>query len=291
MQNHNEYLKQIEFYLSDLSVIERAKLLSEIHVEISEKELSELAPPLSYANSKRAENGFVPFLEKKKFSVLSVFFKFVSITIITMMLFLGFLVWKCTPIFKVDEENNRVTILGGLIDIDGKAGKFKIFDEYHFSKDNYNNDLQASIALDQDKDEINISFDSGSFNLVNSEDSNFKLVLKLADQAGKDIIGQVEDYIKIDLTKISGASCELGVPEDKKIILEGKQGSINIITPEFNSYIELDGGKVAITPEQEIDYNYNLEVTNGFIGEFESSEADSAYEIRVNINTGSIISK
>jgi hypothetical protein len=291
MQNHNEYLRQIEFFLTDLSVMERAKLLSEINSEISDKELSDLQSPLLIANQKRAEHGFVPFLEKKKFSFMSLFLKVSAIMAILFVGSLSFLVWKFTPILKIDEENNRVTILGGLIDIDGEAGKFKIFDEYHFSKDSFNNDLQANIALDQDKDEIIVKFKSGSFTLKNSEDSEFKLDCKLAKPAQKDVIKQVDDYIKIDLSQISGATCELGIPEDKKITLDGDQSHIKIITPIFNSYIDIDSGKVSITPEEEIDYLYNLEVKNGYVGEFESSESEDSYEIQININNGSIITK
>ena len=291
MQNHNEYLKQIEFFLTDLSVMERAKLLSEINGEILEKELSELQAPIDVANQKRAEHGFVSFVEKKKFSFAALFMKVSALMAILCIGFLSFIVWKFTPILKIDEEKNRVTILGGLIDIDGDAGKFKIFDEYHFSKDSFNNDLQANIALDQDKDEIIVKFNSGAFTLKNSEDGEFKLDCKLATPAHKDVIQQVEDHVKIDLSKISGATCEFGIPEDKKITLEGKQSHIKIITPIFNSYIDIDSGKVSITPEEEIDYLFNLEVKNGYIGEFESSEAEGAYEIQVNINNGSIITK
>lgn len=291
MQNHNEYLKQIEFYLTDLSVMDRAKLLSEINADISGKELSELKNSKEYANDKRMEHGFVPFLEKKKFSFASLFLKFSALMTIIILGFISFLVWKFTPILEIDEEKNRVTILGGLIDIDGEAGKFKIFDEYHFSKDSFNNDLQANIALDPEKDEIIVKFNSGSFTLNNSEDSEFKLDCKLATPADKNVIQQVEDYIKVDLTKIAGATCELGVPEDKKITLEGAQSHIRINSPIFNSYIDIDSGKVAITPEKEIDYLYNLNVENGYVGEFESSETENAYEIQVNIKSGSIITK
>jgi hypothetical protein len=271
--------------------MERSKLLSEINTEIIEKELSELQPSLTYANTKRSEHGFVPFEVKQKFSFFKFFLKFSAVMTMIFIFFISFLFWKFTPIFKVDEQNNRVTILGGLIDIDGKSGKFKIFDDYHFSDDSFTNDLQASIALPADVDEIIVEFSSGSFSITNSDDSEFKLDCKLAMPATKEIIKQMDDFLKIDLTNISGSTCELKVPEDKKLTLEGKQSSIRVLNPEFNLYVELENGKVAITPEEEIDYLFNLEVTNGYIGDFESSEAENAYEIQGNIGSGSISTK
>ena len=81
----------------------------------------------------------------------------------------------------------------------------------------------------------------------------------------------------------------------KKITIEGKQASIKVPSPEYNLYIELENGKVYLTPEQEIDYTYNLSIENkspnNYIGDFKSSEADVSFEIRINLQSGAIIRK
>lgn len=295
MNNHNEYLKQIESYLEDLEVIQKSKILSEIHQEITNKELLDLEDPLIFANKKRAENGFVPYLVKKKFSLSSFLMKSIAIMFLSFLAFISFLIWKFTPIIKVDEEANRVIILGGLIDIDGKSGKFKIVDDYHFSHEGFSNDFQANINLDEDKDEIIVKFDSGSFNLETAKSDQLTVDCKLANPPTNDIISQEEEVLNINFDKIEGLNCALQIPVDKKITIEGNYASLTVPSPEYNLYVELKNGKVYFTPEQEIDYNFTLNIENdspnNFIGDFESSEGEEAFEIRINLEDGAIIRK
>jgi len=291
MQDHNEYLRQIEEYLSDLSVMEKVKLMGEINSEISIKPLSELENALSYTNSKRTQHGFDPF--KKNFSIFRFIFKSFAIMALIMALLVALVIWKFTPILSIDEQSNRVIVLGGLIDIDGRAGKFKVFDNYQFSDENYTNDLQVSFGLQDDQDEIIVNFNSGTFTATNSPNGELKIDCKLSLPASKEVIQQFDDYLKIDLTNIDGTSCNLQIPEDKKIILDGKAATIQINEPEFNVFIELESGRVAIKPQVEVDYLFNLELgdENGYIGEFESSDAEKTYEIKVDLGAGSIIRK
>ena len=291
MQNHNEYLKKVEEYLKDVSVMERAKILSEINEEIADLNVKELKDPLTYANDKRVANSLYPYTEKKPFSLMALFLKLTAFMVVFITLVIGFTIWKFSPFFKVDEENDRVIILGGLIDIDGKSGKMKVFDDFHYSRESMSNDLQVNMAIPPEKDEIIINFNSGAFELTTSKDGELKLDCKLASAPTDEVIGNDMDLIKLDFTKINGASCGIQIPVDKKVTLEGKEGSIHINNPEFNVYIALDNGKVAIKPESEIDYIYKLNVSNGMVGQFETIESDTAYEIKVDIYNGSIIRK
>ena len=291
MQNHNEYLKRVEEYLVDLSIVDKSKILLEVNNEVQEKELKELEEPQILANKKRENYGFIPFKIKKPFSLFALFLKLTALMTVFFVIAIGGVVWKFYPFFKIDEEKNRVIILGGLIDIDGEAGKYKVLDEYHFSKDHFTNDLQATLALEDDMDEILVNFQSGSFTLANSKTNELKIDCKLASPAPQDMIMQSEEVVRINFNEIKGLSCQLNIPEDRKLSLDGKEGAITIKSPEFNNYIELENGKVLIYPESEIDYKYFLNVKNGFVGEFNSVETESAYEIQVNLENGSIIAK
>lgn len=295
MNKHNEYLKLVETYLEDLEVIQRSKILSEVYHEILNKDAIELPAALQFANLKRSQHGLIAYSPKKKFSFWSFFLKFSILTLIIIVTTISLLVWKFTPILSVDEANNRIIFLGGLIDIDGKAGKLKVFNDYHFSDDSFSNDFQASIDLGDDKDEIIVNFKSGSFNLKNSKDGNFSLDCKLANPPNADIISQRDELVHIDFSKIEGLNCALEIPTDKKITIEGKQASLNIPAPEYNLYIELENGKIYLSPEEEIDYIFNFNIENkksdNFIGDFKSSNSPDAYEIRINLQDGAVIRK
>ncbi len=291
MQNHNEFLKQVETYLEDLPVMEKLKILNEINVDISDKDTIDLMSPLETANAKRNEHGFVRYEKEKKFSLMGFLFKFFAFSTVIVVIGISILVYKFTPILKIDEEKNRVIILGGLIDIDGKAGKVKVLDEYHFSDEKFNNDFKANIDLGQEKDELIMKFDSGNIQIQTSETSEVIIDCKLSKQPTDNIILHEQDLVRVDLTKISGSNCNLKIPLEKKVSLEGKHGNVFLNQPEFDAYIDIKNGKVSILPENEIDYKYQLNISNGYKGEFESSEAENAYEIQVNVDNGSIISQ
>ncbi len=292
MENHNEYLKQVENYLQDLSVMERAKILSEINTDIAETSVENLESPLVLANKKRAEGGFIPYYEKKKFSALRFLTKAFSVILISFFILIGVLIWKFTPILKIDEEKNKVVILGGLIDIDGKAGRVTVFDETHYTQDRYTNDLKANFTLDPQRDEIMVKFNSGQFTLANAQGQELSLNCRLSSPAVDNMINNSQrDLVEIDFSKIDGATCKLLIPEDKKLTLIGEHSAINILNPEFNLYIELESGAVSFTPALEREYRYSMEVEDGYIGDFNSSDSDDAFEVRINIGKGSIITK
>jgi hypothetical protein len=291
MQDHNEYLMQVEANLNDLPIMAKTKIIEEINSDIIDKDVSELINPLECANLKRIEHGFVKYQREKKFSFTGFILKFFAISTLVFIIGISVLVWKFTPLLKIDEENNKIVILGGLIDIDGKAGKIKILDEVGFDQNHYTNDFQANIELDIEKDEIISNFKAGTFTLENSKTSELKIECKLSSQLTKDVIIQESDLIKVNLEEFEGANCVFKIPVDKIDTLMGNEAIINIDRPEFNAYIEINNGKVSIDPEQELDYKYNLNVNEGYIGEFESVETEEAYEILVTIENGSILSK
>ena len=293
MTKHNEYLKQIENYLNDLEVMERAKLLSEINSQIIDSDTRDLEDPLLIANKKRVEHGFYPYKHKEKPSFLRFFLKLSAIMTIIVMSFIGIIIWKFTPVFHVDEEKNRVIILGGLIDIDGKAGRFKVGDQYQFTEAKYENEFQAQLNLSQEQDEIIIEFNSGAFNIKTTEDTNFQVSCKLETQPTANILENNKNSIEIDFTKMEGSSCDLIIPSGKKLSLEGKSSNIDLIEPTYNTYIEVDSANIQILPAPETIYKFDIEVKNGHIGQdLNKKPLDQYdYELNIELENGSVVLK
>lgn len=291
MGQHNEYLTTIEKYLMDLSVMERNKLLQVASEKIADMPTHELGDPLNFANKLRAEHDFTPYFEKQKFSFLRFLFKFFGFMTAIFLIFTLFLVWKFSPILKIDEESNRVIILGGLIDIDGQAGRIKLVDQVQFVNNSYNDDLEITIPMNQDKDEILVEFNSGLFNIESSLSNDFQLTCKVSKAPETNIISNDHSTIIVDMKNFKGSNCKLLIPPTKKISMDGKEASINIIKPEFHSYIDINNGNIAFEPQNEQDYKFQLKIENGFTGNFESSDSPEAYEVNIEIENGSMTSK
>lgn len=287
MQNINTYIKAIEKNLSDLSLVDRSKIINDIHQEISTNPALMNDAPLVMANQKREAMGFTKFDPAKQTSIFRFMMKGFGIMMIVFIMIIGILVWKFTPLLKVDEENNRITILGGLIDIDAKAGKFKIGDEYHFSEPKYKNDFQAKFPID--KQEINFEFESGKFKLTTSDTNELVVNCKLATLPKPKMVSQTLNEIRVDFTGIKGSSCDLEVPKNANISLIGDAASVTVNLPEFNLAAQIDNGTVGILPVQEINYQYDLSVVNGITGNFDVTQGAGTYKISVEMKNGSIV--
>jgi hypothetical protein len=287
MQNINTYIKAIEKNLNDLSLVDKSRIINEIHQEITNNPALMNDAPLVMANQKREAMGFTKFDPAKQTSVFRFMMKSFGVLMIAFILIIGLLVWKFTPLLRVDEENNRITILGGLIDIDAKAGKFKIGNDYHFSEPKYKNDFQAKFPVG--KQDIIFEFESGKFKLTTSETNELVVNCKLATLPKPKMVSQTQSEIKVDFAGIKGSSCDLEVPENANISLVGDAASLTVNSPKFNLDALIDNGTVGIQPIREINYQYDLSVVNGITGNFDITQGAGTYKISVKMQNGSII--
>lgn len=282
--NKNEYLKEVEKYLSDLNVMDRAKILS----ELAESDINLSTNHLELANKKRVEHGHLPYIHKEKVSIFRFLMKMSAVFFGIFLLFITFLIWKFTPVIKVDEPNQRVIILGGLIDIDAKAGKFKIGNDYHFEDASYTNEFQTSLSLDSEIDEIIFDIKSGKVEIKTTDKEQLTVDCKLEAPPMLDSIKKSRDEIVFNFGKIAG-SCTLLVPTNRKLSVRSDAASISLIEPEFNSYIELQNGNVSILESPETSYQYDLSIKEGIKDDFNSSVDQDAYEINIKVTNGNIL--
>ncbi|MAZ48867.1 MAG: hypothetical protein CME65_09905 [Halobacteriovoraceae bacterium] len=293
MKSKDQFLNEVDTYLTGLPAETKINLMSRALVDIDENPALLSEDSRTYADKVRSRHNYPPFKPEKKFSFFKLIFSLFAMFWVFVFLGLGLLYWKFTPIFKADEENQRVIILGGLIDIDGKSGKVKIFDQVQFAdSDNLKDSFQMNMALGSEIDEVDLNFKSGQFTLKNSLNNELKFNCKLSGPFEQEMVEQRPELLKVNFAKLDGVTCELSIPEGKRILLEGVDSAINIDRPEFNTYIEVENGHVAILPAPERDYLFNLEVEQGYIGEFNSvKDNPEATEIQVRLQNGSIVTK
>ena len=219
-----QYLFELERSISDFPPSLKAKVISEINQHIQEalekypdknisQILDDLGPASKVANHYRLDSGFKTFKPNKH-----PFWRFITIaflgSIIVFTLSIGVLVWKFTPVIKIDEEKQRFMLFGGLIDINGKSGKIKVFDQYKFVENKYRNEFDGAYTIESNQDEVLIKFNSGKIDLKNSLDRSIKWNCKLENPPTKDIIAFKQDSVRLNLDEFGGGSCELDLPVD-----------------------------------------------------------------------------
>lgn len=290
MKEINPYLKEVEKYLVDLPILDRNKIISELNSELLINREILKTKPLYTANDKRIEAGFENFeVESPRSSFGKAVLKGCTFMFICFLLFVGFLMWKFTPLFKIDEENQRVTILGGLIDIDGKAGRFILADEVHFTASNYTNDLTGSIAATSDKDQIYLYFESGKFDFKTSNSKEISFECKLSSPPTDQMIKQVDTNITLDFRELEGSNCTIKLPENAILIAQGSTAAISFDFPRFDIDLKLETGNVTLNPDENRTYFYDLSVESGQVMDFQNSDMQTAeHRIKIDLNTGRI---
>jgi hypothetical protein len=295
-----DYLYELEGYLSKLPPSKRAKYIADNHTHICEtlekdshkalKEiLSDLGEPRLLANHILLDHGMETFSPKKKISLGK--WIFISILSSTALFFisLAILVWSFTPIFKVDEKSNRVMMFGGLIDVNGTSGRIKVGNQYHFVQNKFTHSFDGSMEINKNQvDEVVINFKSGVLDISTSLDNKLSWNCKLGSEPNNEIVNIGNEIIEIDLQKTGGHSCDIAIPNEMKVTIDGEDGQLALNEVEFDTYVDMDNGQVVIAPNPEFDYKYDFTLQNGMADKLESTESPDAYEVRVYLKNGSI---
>lgn len=296
----NQYLFQLEKHLVDLSPSDRSKIVLEIEQYIedalerySDKSvdqiLEDLGTPERVANHYRLDRGLKTFKPARHPII-----KWLSITFLgsigLFLIFILTLVWKFTPIFEINEKTQQVTILGGLIDINGTSGKVKIMDDYKFVDNKFTNHFDGAIDFPREEyDELVINFKSGILNLNTSPEQKLTWNCKLEVAPSDDFMDRSKGVIVINLENYEGVDCEIGIPAEVKLTVDGKDAQITVSDAEFDTFIEIKNGTVFFNYNPEVDYAYDLKVKNGIVSpSFKSSKGKNAYETKIYIDNGSI---
>lgn len=294
-----QYLFTLEKSLSDLHPSDRAKIVLDINEHILEaldkyqdkkliEVLEDLGHPQKVANHYRLDRGLKTFKPAR-----NPILKWFSITFLgsigAFLLFIAVMVWKFTPIFEVDEDQGRVVILGGLIDINQTSGKVKIMDQYNFVDNQFTNQFDGAVEFPKEEyDEVVVNFKSGVLNFTLSTEQKLSWNCKLDTPPSGDFLNRSKDIIELDFEGFDGIACDIAVPAEAKLTVDGKDAKITVIEAEFDTYIEVNNGSVFFNGNPEVDYNYDLKVKQGTIDNFNSSDDPNAFETKIYVENGTI---
>lgn len=296
------YLFELEKNLKDVPPSARAQIVSEVNTQVCELQknypeksisqiISDLGSAQKLANHYRLDRGIKTFKPNR-----NPILKWISITFIgsicIFFVFISLMIWKFTPIFKVDESTQRITILGGLIDVNGVSGKVKIGNEYSFIKNQYPNAFNGSMEISKEEfNEVVISFNTAILEVKTAEDRKFSWDCKLSTPPNDEFVNLEKDSVELKLEKSEGADCKLLIPQDINFTVEGKDGQVILNEPEFDTFVEVENGTVQIIPNPEIAYKYDFAVKNGSVPALKASQSKDAFEMKINVANGKIIAE
>lgn len=207
------------------------------------------------------------------------------------LLIIGIFWWKFTPIISV--ENNRVQVLGGLIDIDGPLGQVKVGDSFEFSQTQYRNVFEGSYEIPDDSvEDVLLEFDRGQMEISYVEANRLSWDCKISSEPSDGFITQEKELVTISLKRSGGADCTFKLPLRLKYTIAGDAGKVDVIAPANDTFIQLGSGLVTIAPDSEAQYRFDLKVGQGTVDkQFEALSHEDGIEIKVDLGTGSVEKK
>lgn len=285
------YLAKLEKVLGPFSASDRAEIVMEIksHVLAAldrdpstsiDSVLAALGEPETVANRYLLERGMKPTKPPMSPVVKWLVLGFLG-TIATGAMVIMFILYRFNPIIQIDEKNDHVSILGGLIDINGKEGSVRMGPSFTWKS--YSFDEKHAISKGES---FRVKFKSGKVELRNSDEAEVSWYCRMSVDKPPAITNA--GGIFVDLKDAEDVKCEIEVPEGTQFYLDGENGKIDIEEPHFHSYVRVGNGKVNISPDQEKKYAFDLSVQRGETDRFESSTDPTAYRIQVRLNNGKI---
>lgn len=290
------YLLRLEKALGAFSTSERAEIITEIKSHVLsalerdpdtplDSVLMALGEPETVANRYLMERGL-----KLSKPPISPIVKWIVIgflgTLAMLLIFSGFVIYKLSPVIKVDESQGYVSLLGGAIQVSGDEGEIKIGG----SPVSRGKALSVSGAwwVPDEVSKFELLFANGKVEFKNSKNREIQWVCK-----GFPISEQLQPTVSengavLNLTSSVGVKCTVKVPKNLSLRVTGANGKVEFDEPQYNVEAHLHTGKVVIEPHRDSEYQYSLKVDNGKVDSFQSSSSSEAHKIQVYLGTGKI---
>ncbi len=278
------FLKRAEGHLKDLdiSISARANAIAELSNRIENNSAILKESPIKYTNRLLLEMNIE--IPRKKVSGFSLLLKFVFASFILFFVLLGIAYYKFSPLLKITDD--RVVILGGLIDIDAQTGSFKV--DSHYSSNL--GDQQVFKGSSNTINKIAINAQNAQLHISCSANGTFAWNCKSSNEVTSNFVNEENGILNFNMKDLKAIECQISIPLKKEIELDAKNINVALDKVCSNIDIDADNGTVIMLENPEVNYSYDLKVSKGFIENFNNAKVFD-YKIKVDIDNGSIIKK
>ena len=285
------YLTTLEQALKPFPISDRAEIITEIKSHVlsaldrdpqarMDTILNALGEPETVANRYLMERGLKPIKTSIHPIVKWLTIGFLG-TFALILFFVGYVATHSGSLIKVDGKNRKVQILGGLIDVDGGKNNisFAGLDESDFHI--------SGIEVLNKNQTVNIKFSNGKMDIQTAAGNEFSWSCMGSDEADKNLIFNNQNS-SLDLTSMKSLRCQLKIPADTHLVIQGAVGKISFVKPHFDISADLDVGKIFFQSAENTTYKFDVSVNTGKSDQFESSIENKAHSIKMHVSTGKI---
>ena len=300
----NDWLTQLENSLGQITSEDRAAIIMELSSHIHEaldhdaaslnEILNGLGEPQTVANRYLLERGLKPVRRSK-----APIFKYLTQAFLGCLAFLllmtVLLLYFFTPLLKITNEG--VTFLGGLLTIEDRD---RDTHDEHFENDKI---VEGELTLSPSQDQpVILELHQGRMEISSAESGNvLKYRCRFEKAKPAPVVNQKDQSLQLDK-----GGCDIQIPAtyplkvnasqgkitltnlNNPIVASISQGKIELSQHKQSATLEVNQGKISIIPAEDVNYKYDLNIAQGKIDAFTSSEDPQAFIIKATVNQGKI---
>lgn len=319
------YLSQLDRELQALPTGQRAEIITEIRshiLEASEKSpdkniqslIDDMGTPRDVAIRYLQQKGVKHWAPSKSRNWLRIIALSMAGMFAFVVLSTAFTVWYFSPLVHVDEQKGRVTLLGGLIDVNEQTDEVKI-GSMHI-KGNVKGNVRISDGKGvniniNDGDEpdadmelsLNASTSEGEEDLAVKKVKTIKIPFNTAKMEIHPTSGTLFKWdcknlgptppmtvtagvLTFDLDKAKMAKCEFKMPAGMQTEIKGINGALELHKPNSAYDIKMTNAKIEIKPDKARTYDFEVKVANGSSDTFTRSTEKGALKVKVDVVNG-----
>jgi hypothetical protein len=287
------YLSKLEGALKSFPVSDRAEIITEIKSHVLsalERDpniqldtiLAALGEPETVANRYLLERGLNPAKPPISPIVKWVVIGFLG-TLALLLIFAGLVVSTLSPIVQVDGKTDNVTLLGGLVRVDGANEEVIIAGK---SLTDIADTSHGSSPVNKGQS-ITVRFSTGRIDIRSANDNRLSWDCQGLGPEKVKTRSQAQTLV-LDLTTYFAAKCEIHIPENIDLSMTGGNAEVAIDQPRFNIDASFGNANVRLNPDPGHKYLYDLKVDRGSVDGFTSSNDPKSYKIKIAVDNGKI---
>lgn len=177
----------------------------------------------------------------------------------------GFIAWKFTPLVQIDEKNQRLRLLGGWIQVDGRAGSMKIGQKQvdtaqnsrHFEgKTGFREFSGGHGAFGAENAQLLIRFLSGNLTLTAAPGDSLEWKCDVSPMGEPPQVEQVRSQMVLNLARASFGRCTVALPARLTVAVDARGGRIEVTQPAFDFRIDALYSKVVYRRDPKRAYRF-----------------------------------
>jgi hypothetical protein len=296
------YLLQLDRELAALPVGQRAEIITEIKSHIrdaSERDpkrdldsiLADLGSAKTVASRYLTDKGYQTTPKPASGGQWFKWLAIATVAVCAMIFFSGMaVIWYFSPLIKVDEPHGRVSLFGGMIDVNEELGEVKVgnvrvkdaFNEHKVEVEGASDLSKLHVKL------LRIPFNTAKLDLRSEEGTRLSWRCDTSHKMGETKVEVVSGVATLNLDALNLAKCLIRLPEGMATEIRGVNGHMDVEKPAGQLDIELSNGKVNIVADPKRTYDFDVNVKNGLQDFFPRSSAADAVKVKVSVTNGMV---